>query len=580
MRFTPFWLASGFFLTAALLLGSAHVAAPQEAKEPKQGEKKDPEKKAEPEFDKLDAEILRRANLSTDADALVQFLRKRTLPDKDRPAVEQTVRRLNAASFAVREKATQDLVKRGVAGIEVLRSTHGSGLEFNRRIENVLQRIHENDVPPETAAAAVRVLAQHKSKNLVEILLAYLPFTDNDAVIEEIRYTLIKHALADGKAHPLLLAALTDRSAARRAVAAEAVGRAAYADHKDALRKLLADPDVLVRCRAARTLALAKQRDAVPVLIDALPDLPVNEAWRAENFLLQLALKTPPPEVAMGNSPAAAKKCAAAWRAWWKDHADIADLARLQEAPRMLGRTMLVLLDEREVIELGIDNRPRWEIKNLNLPLDTQLLDEDRILIAEYSSNRVSERNLRGEVLWHKNVTGPLAVQRLPNGNTFIATGTHLLEYDKDQNEVVNIQLSEDGNQTIMKAAKSPSGEIICLRADGQVVRYDAKGNEKSSFAVSIGLKLFGGRLDVQPSGRVLVPHNAEGKVVEYDAKGKIIWEVPFEQPIAATRLSNGNTLITSMNPGVGAVEVDRAGTEVWSFRHSSNTRVTRAIRR
>ena len=68
------------------------------------------------------------------------------------------------------------------------------------------------------------------------------------------------------------------------------------------------------------------------------------------------------------------------------------------------------------------------------------------------------------------------------------------------------------------------------------------------------------------------MPHNAEGKVVEYDAKGKAVWEVPFEQPIAAVRLPNGNTLITSMNPGIGAVEVDRAGTEVWSFRHSSDT--------
>jgi hypothetical protein len=76
------------------------------------------------------------------------------------------------------------------------------------------------------------------------------------------------------------------------------------------------------------------------------------------------------------------------------------------------------------------------------------------------------------------------------------------------------------------------------------------------------------------------VPHNAEGKVVEYDSKGKIVWEVPFEQPIAAMRLPNGHTLITSMSPAVGAVEVDRAGREVWSYRHSSNTRVTRAVRR
>jgi HEAT repeat protein len=567
-------------LTAALLLGNPHVAEPQETKEPKQVEKKAPEKKAEPEIDKIDEEILRRADLATDADALVEFLRKRTLPEQDRPALVQTVRRLNASNFGVREKATQDLIKRGVAVLDVLRSAQGPELELKRRIENVIQRIRENDVAPETGAAVVRVLAQRKPKDLIAVLLAYLPSTDSESVAEEIRATLAKNGLVDGKAHPLLLAGLTDGSAVRRAAAGEALGRAAYADHKDALRKLLADPDVLVRYRVARTLALARERDAVAVVIDTLPDLPLNEAWRAEDLLLQFAVKTPPPEVAMGNSAAAAKKCADAWRAWWKEHGAAADLAKLEETPRTLGRTLIVLLDEREVMEIGIDNRPRWEIKNINLPLDAQLLGEDRVLIAEYNSNRVIERNLNGEVLWQRNVAGPLVAQRLPNGNTFIATATTLLEYDKDQNEVVNIPVSENGLQTIMKAMKAPSGEIVCMRVDGQVVRYDARGNEKSTFPISVGLKLFGGRVHVQPNGRVLVPHNAEGKVAEYDAKGKIIWEIPFEQPIAAMRLPNGNTLITSMSPGVGAVEVDRAGAEVWSFRHSSNTRVTRAIRR
>ena len=45
-----------------------------------------------------------------------------------------------------------------------------------------------------------------------------------------------------------------------------------------------------------------------------------------------------------------------------------------------------------------------------------------------------------------------------------------------------------------------------------------------------------------------------------------------------ALRLPDGNTLVTSMNPEVGAVELDRAGNEVWSYR--AGTRVTRALRR
>jgi hypothetical protein len=45
-----------------------------------------------------------------------------------------------------------------------------------------------------------------------------------------------------------------------------------------------------------------------------------------------------------------------------------------------------------------------------------------------------------------------------------------------------------------------------------------------------------------------------------------------------ATRLPNGNTLVTSMSPQRGAVELDPAGKEVWSYK--ADSRVTRAYRR
>ena len=66
-------------------------------------------------------------------------------------------------------------------------------------------------------------------------------------------------------------------------------------------------------------------------------------------------------------------------------------------------------------------------------------------------------------------------------------------------------------------------------------------------------------------------------RVVEYDAEGQSVWGVTIDQPIAAVRLANGNTLITLMRQN-RAVEVDRAGKEVWQFK--ADTRVTRAFRR
>ena len=90
-------------------------------------------------------------------------------------------------------------------------------------------------------------------------------------------------------------------------------------------------------------------------------------------------------------------------------------------------------------------------------------------------------------------------------------------------------------------------------------------------------MQTFGGRIDVQPDGRVLVPLLGENRVIEYDATGRPLREFTVEQPIAALRLANGNTLVTSMRER-RAVELDPAGKEVWQYR--SDTRVNRAWRR
>src|SRR6516225_1317161 len=240
-----FWffaLAGSVAITAAVLIGddrpktAADTQAPPKTDEKKPAQKNAEEKKTDFKFDKLDEEILLRAKLSTDGAALVDFLKKRILPEKDRPGVERLVRKLGSSDYRVREKATVDLLERGVAALEVLRSsaslpnsslgTRGTDCEVIRRIERSIQDIHDKDVGPEVTAAAVRVSALQKAGGLVETLIGYLPFADNDAVVDEIRVSLTALSLKDGKADPLLVAALSDRSAIRRATAGEVLVRA------------------------------------------------------------------------------------------------------------------------------------------------------------------------------------------------------------------------------------------------------------------------------------------------------------------------------------------------------------------
>jgi hypothetical protein len=522
-----------------------------------------------------DEKTLEAAGVKTDGEALLQFFRHRILTPEEKVKVEGLIQQLGATAFKTREQATASLIGRGPVVLELLRQAQKSAdLEVARRAERCLKKIQEKDYPPQVPVAAARLLRQRKPAGTVEMLLDYLPFADNDGIADAVRSTLTALAVRDGRPEKSLVAALTSSSPLLRGAAGEALCRA----DKTAVRKLLTDPDAGVRARVAIALTLAEDRDAVPVLINSLPELPQPYAWRAEDLLYRLAEGTKSaPSVSLGADEAGRRKCRDVWLTWWNDHGATIKLAKLHERPQLLGYTLIVLLDANKVLELGPNDKVRWEVGNLMFPLDAQALPGDRFLVAEYHGARVTERSTKGEILWQYRVAGPLAAQRLDNGNTFIVTDGQLLEVDRKGTEV--FKYTPPNGERIMKASKLANGEIACLTTDPKVLRLDPTGKELSSFPVNLGMRLFGGRLQMLPTGRVLVPHNGEGKVVEYDAQGKKVWEVAVEQPIAAWRLANGHTLVTSMVPNnYRAIEFDRAGHEVWQYR--SNTRVTRAFRR
>jgi hypothetical protein len=532
-----------------------------------------------------DERRLQDAKLKHDGPALLAFLRQRSLTDLERANIELLIHRLGARAYREREQAAAELIARGPVVVEQLKEhLKGADAEVARRAEKCIERIKEKDVPAEVPAAAVRLLVERKPAGAAAALLAYLPYADNDSVAEEARAGLAALAVREGKPDQVLVDALADRNPVRRGAAGEALARANVAAQKPAVEKLLKDPDATVRFRVAMALTLGGDRKAVPELIDLLEPLPQALAWQAEDVLYRMAEGKDPPGVSLGADAAGRKECRAAWAKWWQQHGPAVNLAKLRESPRLLGYTVLVLLDMGRVLEADTDKSVRWQVNGLEFPLDVQYLPGDRILVAEYRGSRVTERTLKGEVKWQKFLngpSGPLMAQRLANGNTFIATEQQLIEVDRNGKDVFSS--SFDSGESIMKALKLPNGEMVCLvgvvrgLGPARVVRLDGKGKELKSFTVNLGTRLSGGRIDVLPNGRVLLPHNAENRVVEYDSNGKAVWQVEIEQPVAATRLPNGNTLVTTMTQN-RAVEFDRNGAEVW--RYQGNTRVTRAVRR
>ena len=176
-----------------------------------------------------------------------------------------------------------------------------------------------------------------------------------------------------------------------------------------------------------------KERDAVPVLIDLLERLPVAESWSVESLLYRLADATAPTR--SGGDEAARRRYRDDWAKWWQEHGK--DVTSSRRPAKVLGYTMVMLLDEGTLMELDEGNKPRaGGIQGLRTALDAQHLPDDKILIAEQGINRVSVRNLKGEVTWEKKVEEPLVAQRLANGHTFIAGRHQLLEYDAEGKEV------------------------------------------------------------------------------------------------------------------------------------------------
>jgi HEAT repeat protein len=510
----------------------------------------------------------------TDGDTLMAAFRKRTLTPDETGKVQALIAKLADNVFSTRERAGAELVAMGPKVVPLLRlATSSKDREQATRAESCLKQIAKLEDKQKLPTAAARLLALRKPAGATAMLLDFLPFTDDEAMHTEIGKGLKR--LAAGKPEPVLLKALEDPLPLRRMVAAEALAGAG--DHLPAVRKLLKDPVDAVRLRVAMALTFARDKQAVPALIDLVAELPRGQAWQAEEVLYRLA-GAKAPRVSPGDDAAGRKKFRDDWQAWWKEQGEGIDLAQLEAAPAVLGFTLIAEMANNNnmgrVIELDRNGKVRWQLDNVQFPIDAQLLPGNRVLVAEYNANRVTERTFKGEILWQKNnLPGqPVNTQRLSNGNTFIAINPNvLMEVDAAGKVVFNLNVPEN----VFAGRKTIDGQIVYLSNTGQCIRLDAAGKEIKRFQIPVNYNWTSG-LDVTPKGHALVAQIGGNKVIEYDRDGKMVWETTVPGNTIPTRLINGHTLITNYNQA-HVVEVDANGRMVWEYRCTPGYRPFRA---
>jgi hypothetical protein len=531
-----------------------------------------------------DASLLAKHSMPTDVAGLKKFFEDRTLSKEEIASLKEKVEMLRSPVYAERNQASKELVKAGQAAkpflVAVVQDPQVD-LEMSRRAEQCLRLIQDGP-DPILAQACARLLAHHKIEEAPKLLLDYMPFTTDHDVLDVLQRILNTTAVISGRPHDAVLKALGDSHDGKRAMAGEALIRAGGPGFRARVEPLLRDPSTHVRWRVTAALVERQDRASVPFLIDLLTHVSLDDCWQVEDLLRRVSQDSGP-SIYVDNAKTAAA-AQAAWKTWWDKNKDSVDLAKLSDVPPMQNLTLISYVNFRNpgninqgtVMELTHDKKVRWEIKNLNYPVDAQVVGPDRVLITETNLNRVTERDIKGNIKTTHNAQNPMGCQKFPDGKLFIATRHQLQLLDRD-NKVV---FTKEANMKygIMGAGRARDGYMVLIQRDpikaGVVNKIgysctwlDPAGKALKTFPIG-RIYTNNGSLDVLAGGRVILPHYVENKVVEYDRDGKVKWEAKVQYPMSAQRLPNGNTLVVTgpvTNNGQRLVELDRAGKEVWS---------------
>lgn len=515
-----------------------------------------------------------------DGSALVDEFKARTLNSVDRPKVAELIKNLGDSNYRIREKASQELLSMGSKVLADLRvAAKDADGERAKRADDCITKINSSD-SKRVPMGSAHLAALRRPAGAAEAMLAYLPYADDDdGMIAEVKGALTTLALdPNGKPEPALVKALTDKQSVCRSAAAEALAKGGGLSVRGEVKKLLTDQDLLVRQAAAAALTVAGEKEAVPILIELLTELPSVQTWPAQDLLHQLAGEKAPTTV-MGEKPDERKKYRDDWSSWWKANSASTDLAKLTTSPGYLGYTLLIEVSDNNsvgrVTEVNRNGKVRWHVDKLDYPVDAMVLPGERVLVTEWNGNRVTEYDFRGNLLWKKDGFAGRATnsQRLPNGNTFICTTSELIEVDRTGKAIYTINVT----QGLTAGYRASNGDIVCLRNDGQCVRYDTAGKELRKFASNRDTSWTSG-IDLTRNGNVLITQPSPNqKVTEYSPDGKVVKEWSTPQVTTATKLNNGNILAASHNDSK-AVEYDTNGKKVWEYK--SDYHIFRAKRR
>jgi HEAT repeat protein len=262
-------------------------------------------------------EILKNVGVDVSGPGLQAFFHKRMTPSVDAEQLAKLTKQLSDNSERVYTKAMAELVGLGPLAVTALRKAmnQADNEETLSRARKCLQAI-EGAGGSALVQGAVRALAAHNPEGAADTLVNYLPFAEDETVLQEIETALLSIGKRDGKPESALVRALTDPTPIRRGFAARVLCQIGGRAERTAVRPLLKDSKPTVRMFAALSLTELHDAEAMTVLIDLLADLPPEGRRRVEEYLAELAgewaVKTP-----QGGDAVSGRLRRELWSAWW-----------------------------------------------------------------------------------------------------------------------------------------------------------------------------------------------------------------------------------------------------------------------
>jgi hypothetical protein len=198
---------------------------------------------------------------------------------------------------------------------------------------------------------------------------------------------------------------------------------------------------------------------------------------------------------------------------------------------------------------------------------------ETHIIVADHETKRVIKIKEDGTLLWDARNDNGHDVQLLPNGNLLIVCGRTVQEVAPDKRVVKEIGKPIVDNAE--SAQRLPNGHtVIADNGPMRVIEIDDK--EKVVWSLDVPNNNKRPRPTMRQvrrldNGNTLICASTEDAVLEVSPDKKVVWRYDLPFPYLATRLRNGNTLISSGNgygspTGFYVIEVSARGETVWKY--------------